>query len=98
MAWDVQFADTGQGARPAAIEQEAPMHLDVDSPEAHARTMIVHAFPPGRGAVWTPESLASSFGISRPLVIRVLAELQASGIVRRLPGPDEEYAAAGDES
>jgi DNA-binding IscR family transcriptional regulator len=74
------------------------MQLDVDSPEAHARMTIVHAFTRGRGDVWTPESLASSFGISKPMVIRVLAELQAAGIVRRLPGPDEEFSAAGSES
>jgi DNA-binding IscR family transcriptional regulator len=72
------------------------MQLDVDSSEAHARMTIVHAFTRGRGDVWTPESLASSFGISKPMVIRVLAELQVAGIVQRLPGPDEEFAAAGD--
>jgi DNA-binding IscR family transcriptional regulator len=74
------------------------MQLDVDSPESHARMMIVHAFTRGRGAVWTPESLASSFGISMPMVVRVLAELRASGIVQRLPGPDEEYSTAGADS
>jgi DNA-binding IscR family transcriptional regulator len=74
------------------------MQLDVDSSESHARMTIVHALTRGRGDVWTPQSLAASFGISTPMVIRVLAELQVAGIVRRLPGPDDEYAAVGADA
>jgi DNA-binding MarR family transcriptional regulator len=45
--------------------------------------------------VWTRDSLAQRFGIGSALAGRILAELTGAGLIRRLPGPDDEYTAAG---
>jgi DNA-binding IscR family transcriptional regulator len=71
------------------------MQLESESPETYARQTIVHTLLRHPDAVWTREALANRFGIAPSLAGSVLTELVSSGIVRRLDGPDEEYAAAG---
>ena len=79
------------------IEHESPKPESAhhESPEIDARRSIVRTLNRDPYDVWTRESLASAIGQSPGLTGRVLAELVGAGVVRRLPGPDEEYSAAG---
>ncbi|MEP7060588.1 MAG: helix-turn-helix domain-containing protein [Actinomycetota bacterium] len=67
----------------------------LESPEAQARMTILHALSGNDEATWTREHLAQRFGIGSALAGRILAELTGAGLIRRLPGPDDEYTAAG---
>ena len=71
------------------------MQTQIESPEVHARTTILHALSRNTQDVWTRDSLARHFGIAPALAGRMLAELTGAGLIRRLPGPDDEYTAAG---
>jgi DNA-binding IscR family transcriptional regulator len=71
------------------------MQTQLESPETHARTTILHALSRNHEDVWTRDSLAQRFGIGSALAGRILAELTGAGLIRRLPGPDDEYTAAG---
>ena len=71
------------------------MQTQLKSPEVHARTTILHALTRNDADVWTRDSLARRFGIGPTLAGRMLAELTGAGVIRRLPGPDDEYTAAG---
>ena len=71
------------------------MQTQLKSPEVHARTTILHALTRNDADVWTRDSLARHFGIGPTLAGRMLAELAGAGLIRRLPGPDDEYTAAG---
>jgi DNA-binding MarR family transcriptional regulator len=66
-----------------------------ESPEADGRRSIMRTLNRDPYDVWTRDSLARATGLSSGLAGRVLADLVGSGMVRRLPGPDEEYTAAG---
>ena len=65
------------------------------SPEAEGRSSIMRTLNRDPYDVWTRDSLASATGLSSGLTAQVLSELVAHGMVRRLPGPDEEYTVAG---
>ena len=71
------------------------MQTQIESPEACARTTILHALTRNDEDIWTRDSLARRFGIGPALAGRMLAELTGAGLIRRLPGPDDEYTAAG---
>ena len=71
------------------------MQMEIETPEAYARQTITHAIRTHRHEIWTPQSLASRYGISAALAGRVLSELARAGVAERLEGPDDEYAAAG---
>jgi ribosomal protein S25 len=60
----------------------------------YARATISHALRSRPEEVWTPQALASRYGISVALAHHVLGELSAAGVVLRLEGPDDEYTAA----
>jgi DNA-binding MarR family transcriptional regulator len=65
--------------------------------EAEARSSIVRTLNRDPYDVWTRDSLAGATGLSSGLAARVLADLVAVGMVRRLPGPDEEFTVAGGD-
>lgn len=67
------------------------------SPEAEGRRSILRTLNRDPYDVWTRDSLATATAVSSGLAARVLADLVASGMVRRLPGPDEEYTVAGED-
>jgi ribosomal protein S25 len=60
----------------------------------YARATISHALRSHPEEVWTPQALASRYGISAARARDVLGELSEAGIVIRLEGPDDEYTAA----
>ena len=64
-------------------------------PEAEGRSSIMRVLNRDPYDVWTRDSLASATGLSSGLAARVLTDLVAGGLVRRLAGPDEEYTVAG---
>ncbi len=66
-----------------------------EGPEAEGRSSIIRVLNRDPYDVWTRDSLASATGLSSGLAARVLADLVAGGLVRRLAGPDEEYTVAG---
>jgi DNA-binding MarR family transcriptional regulator len=65
------------------------------SAEQDVRRTIVRALNRDPFDIWTPESLASSLGLSSGLTAKLLAELSGAGMIRRLEGADDEYTAAG---
>lgn len=67
------------------------MQAELESPESYARQTILHALRRSPSDVWTPQALASRFGISASLTARVLDGLVSSGLIYRLP--DDEYTA-----
>jgi hypothetical protein len=67
------------------------------SPEAEGRRSILRTLNRDPFDVWTRDSLASATAVSSGLAATVLADLVNSGLVRRLPGSDEEYTVAGGD-
>lgn len=68
--------------------------VETPSPEAFARRTVAHAFERNPGHVWTRESLANWYSVPLSVVDEVVADLVASEVVRRTPGPREGYVAA----
>ena len=69
------------------------MQAELESPDSYARQTILHAMRRNPSDVWTPQALASRYGISSSLTARVLGELTAERLIYRLDGPDDEYTA-----
>jgi ribosomal protein S25 len=72
------------------------VQAELESPESYARQTILHALRRTPSDVWTPQALASRFGISISLTARVLNDLAAAGQVYRLDGSDDEFTADAD--
>jgi DprA winged helix domain len=62
-----------------------------------ARRMIVRRLNRDPYDVWTRDSLARTIGLPTGVTARVLAELVSGGMVRRVPGADEEFSVVGDD-
>ena len=72
------------------------MLLDHDDlAETDARRAIMRTLNRDPFDVWTRDELARTLGLSSSLTGRVLGDLLARGLVRRLPGTDGEFTAAG---
>ncbi len=71
------------------------MQTQIETPEEHARRVILYALNRSTRDVWTRGELATHHGISTATAGRVLAELTGAGLIRRLPGEDDEYTAVG---
>jgi DNA-binding IclR family transcriptional regulator len=75
------------------------MLTDHDDPDfEEARRSILRAFNRDPFEIWTRDELARSLGLPSSLTGRVMTDLASKGWVRRLPGADEEYTAAGEAS
>ncbi|HYJ49837.1 MAG TPA: hypothetical protein VEX12_07960 [Microbacterium sp.] len=72
------------------------MLLDHDDlAETDARRSIMRTLNHDPFDVWTRDELARTLGLSSSLTGRVLGDLLARGLVRRLPGTDGEFTVAG---
>jgi hypothetical protein len=69
--------------------------FELESDQSSARRTIVQALNGDPDDSWTRERLAMRYGLSQSVVARVLADLVSAGVAYRLPGADDEYAAAG---
>jgi DNA-binding IscR family transcriptional regulator len=71
------------------------MQADIETPDVDVRRAVLAAFDLSPFEVWTRGSLARRYGVPASTIARVLIELEHAGLIRRLPGPDGEYAPAG---
>jgi DNA-binding IclR family transcriptional regulator len=69
-----------------------------DEHDEDARRSILQTLNRDPFEVWTRDELARSLGLSASMTGRVVTDLVARGWVRRLPGVEEEYTAAGEAS
>jgi AraC-like DNA-binding protein len=73
------------------------MLLDHDDlAETDARRAIMRTLNRDPFDVWTRDELARTLGLSSSLTGRVLGDLLATGLVRRLPGTDGEFTVRRD--
>jgi DNA-binding MarR family transcriptional regulator len=68
-----------------------------DTAEADARRAITRTLNRDPFDVWTRDELARTLGLSSSVTGRVLGDLLGNGLVRRLPGTDGEFTAAGTD-
>ena len=79
------------------VHDDDASDAETESREADARRAIVRTLNRDPFDVWTRESLARSLGLPSAQTEKVLRELVGRGLIRHLPGPDEEYTAAGSD-